>query len=330
MIQTPYLIIDGLNYFTRFFCVVEAVSSTGDLVGGVVGFVKGLGSLIDNFKPGKVIVVWEQGGPSQRRKHIYSEYKANRATNKSLNQMYRNDGKFIPSSDGKNKVYQLQLLTKALGHLPVCQIYVPDTEADDIIAYLAKRKFQTVPNTKIIVSSDKDFYQLLEDDNIRIYDPGKKILIDSNYVLEKFEISCRNITLARSIVGDDSDNLDGVPGVGLKTVAHRFPDFKRNDVDLDISWLQEESGKLLTENKKPPKCFEDIIRHVDIVKRNWSLMYLDTSCLASNQISKIDYRLENFVPACNRLDYIKTFMAADIPMTYDLDHAFSYAKSLIR
>ena len=330
MIQKPVLVIDGLNFFLRHFMANETVSATGELVGGIVGFIKGVGSLVSQLRPDQVIVVWEQGGPSPRRKHIYSEYKANRATNTALKTMYRNDGKIIPSSDTKNKVFQLQLLAKALGHMPICQIYVPDTECDDIIAYIVKRKFQNDERTKIVVSSDKDFYQLLEDKNIRIFDPARKILIDEAYILEKFGISPRNITLARAVAGDVSDNLDGVSGVGLKTIAGRFPDIARTDIDLDLSWIREASNKALNESKKPPKCFSSILSEMNVVERNWKLMYLDTSCLAASQISKVDYKLENFKPICNRLDFIKTFMAADIPLTQDIDLAFSTTRTLIR
>jgi DNA polymerase-1 len=330
MIEKPILVIDGLNYFLRHFMVNETVSSNGELVGGVVGFIKGLGSMISTLHPDQVIVVWEQGGPSPRRKHIYSEYKANRATSKALQTVYRSDGKLTPNADGKNKIYQLQLLAKALGNMPVCQVYVQDTECDDIVAYIVKRKLQTSSQTKIVVSSDKDFYQLLEDPTVRIYDPARKILIDEKYILEKFNISPRNITLARAVAGDPSDNLDGVSGIGLKTIAKRFPDIARQDIDLDLSWIKEASVKAINESKKAPKCFSDIVGQMDIVDRNWKLMYLDTSCLAANQISKVDYKLENFKPICNRLDFIKTFIAADIPLTQDLDLAFSVSKLLVR
>jgi 5'-3' exonuclease len=330
MLSKNYVIIDGLNVFLRHFMVNETVNAGGELVGGTVGFIKALGGIISLLKPERVFVVWEQGGASPRRKHIYSEYKANRATNKGLQEIYRNDGKIIPSSNIKNKIYQLQLITKALGHLPVCQLYVPDTEADDVIAYLVKRKFQSLNCSKIVVSNDKDFYQLLEDSNVRIYDPAKKILIDQKYVTENFGISPRNITLARSVIGDNSDNLDGVPGIGFKTISQRFPDFIRDDVDLNKDWLVEAAKTAINGSKKPLKCFTDIIGHTNIIDRNWRLMYLDTNCLASTQISKIDFKVENFQPTANKLSYIKTFTGADIPLTQDLDATFSMAKTLIR
>jgi 5'-3' exonuclease len=330
MITKPILVIDGLNFFLRHFMVNETVTAGGEMVGGVVGFVRGVGKLISQLHPDRVFVVWEQGGASPRRKHIYPDYKANRATSKGLQEMYRSDGKFNPNSNAKNKVFQLQLLAKALGHLPICQVYVQDTEADDVVAYLVKRKFQTDAATKIVVSNDKDFYQLLEDPNVRIYDPARKILIDSDYVLKNFGVSPRNITLARSVIGDASDNLDGVPGVGFKTLATRFKDFAREDVDLDQAWLMETAESHTKASKKPLKCFGDIVSHASVVARNWQLMHLDTSCLAASQISKVDFRVENFETVSDKLGFIKTFTAADIPLTTDLDFTFSVAKTLVR
>lgn len=329
-INKPILVIDGLNFFLRHFMVNQTVTLGGELVGGVVGFIKGVGSLASLLHPEQIIVVWEQGGPSPRRKHIYSEYKANRATSKALQSVYRNDGKIMPNADGKNKVFQLQLLAKALGNLPICQMYLPDTEADDIIAYIVKRKLQGSSQTKIVVSNDKDFYQLLEDPTVRIYDPARKILIDQAYVLKTFGISPRNITLARAVAGDPSDNLNGVAGVGLKTIAGRFPDIKRTDIDLDLAWIKEASTEALNESKKPPKCFSSIISEMSVVERNWKLMYLDTNCLASTQLAKVDYKLETFQAVSNRLDFIKTFVAADISFSQDLDLAFSATRSLVR
>jgi DNA polymerase-1 len=332
-IKKPILLIDGLNVFIRHFAVNESVTAGGDLVGGVLGFTKALGHLIEQFKPEVVYVVWEQGGPSPRRKSIYSEYKANRATNKQLKEMYRQDGKFIAASDTQNKLFQLQLLTKILGELPVCQLFLQDTECDDIIAYLAKRKFQgRTDTTKIVVSSDKDFYQLLEDPTVRIYDPGKKLLVGADDVLERFGVHVRNITLARAVVGDPSDNLDGIPGIGFKTLTSRYPGIRSGETDLDASWLEEASRKAINESggKKLPKCYSDVLQHLDVVNRNWRLMFLDTSCLAASQIAKIDYKVDNFEPKYNKMNYLKIFSSAGIPVSYDIDNCFNATRLLLR
>lgn len=336
-IQNSILVVDGLNVFMRHFAVSEAVNAGGQLVGGATGFIKAIGAATELLKPEKLFVVWEQGGPSQRRKHIFPGYKANRSTNKKINEMYRKDGKYKASSDEGNKIFQLSLCAKALSHTPVCQVYVPDTEADDVIAYIVKQKYRSEMlegkrRTKFVMSSDKDFYQLLEDDTVRIYDPARKIIIDAGWVLENFAAHPRNITLARAVVGDPSDNLDGVDGIGFKTITSRFQDLKRDDVDLDTSWLFEATERAARGlSGRVPKCYESIKSSADIIERNWKLMYLDASSLAANQIAKINYKIDEHDnnKACNRLDYIKVFAAADIPVDAGIDRSFTQLKRLM-
>lgn len=343
------LIVDGLNYFIRFFMVSEALNSNGEMVGGALGFVSGLGSVIGQLKPNAVVVVWEKGGASSRRKAIYSQYKANRAAggnNPAMAEMsYRKDGKFRPAADQSNKVFQLQLCTKLLKCLPVCQIYVDNTEADDIIAYLATQRYGKAlsePMRRVVLSSDKDFYQLLEDENVRIYDPARKILVDKDYVENNFGVTPRNITLARAVIGDASDNLDGVDGIGFKTLSKRLPELMDRTVDLDLEWLQERCKAVLNEiaaakpRKKPPVCFLEIVRNMDIVRRNWKLMYLGgTSSLAASQIAQIDGKLDewNADPTAqryNKMLFMQELMRSNVPFTSSMETCLDSMLTLAR
>lgn len=342
------LIVDSLNVFIRHFMVSETMNSVGEMVGGALGFVGSIGSVIGQLKPNAVVVVWEKGGASSRRKSICPQYKANRAAggnNPAMAEMsYRGDGKFRPAVDKTNKVFQIQLCTKLLKCLPVCQLYVENTEADDIIAYLTTQRFgnREEPVRRIIMSSDKDFYQLLEDDNVRIYDPARKILIDKDYVETNFGVTPRNITLARSVIGDPSDNLDGVDGIGFKTISKRMPEFMDRSVDLDAEWLEEKCKESLNEiaaakpKKKAPACFGDIVENIDVVKRNWKLMYLGgTNALAASQISQIDGKLDewNQNPNAQRYDkllFMQELLRANIPFTSSLETCLESMLTLAR
>ena len=321
--ERPILIFDGFNCFIRNLVVNESITASGDLVGGTLGFLRMMTNLINQFRPSKVYICWEQGGPSSRRKHIYSEYKANRAKVKDT---FNNNGKINALADKENKTKQLVLLANILNNLPICQLYLQDTEADDLVAWLIKNKLKTVDATKIIVSSDKDFYQLLEDKSVRIYNPANKNLVNEEEVITRFGISPRNITLARAIVGDPSDNIDGISGIGLKTIASRFKELKSTDYDYDIDWIVESSKTTINESinhtrksAKLPKCFQDIVNGEEVIKRNWRLMFLDNSSLSSNQIQKLDAKVDEFVPHINQLQYIKNFTANNISITNDLD-----------
>lgn len=313
------LIIDSMNMFLRHFMVNQSVDSQGELIGGVLGFLKNLKYLVQDIMPSKVFIVWEQGGACPRRKGIYPEYKANRAKQKDFQELYADEGnKFSPMLNAKNKAYQIKLLTTALNNLPVCQLYVPEVECDDVIAYLCKNKFETLEEEKIIVSSDKDFYQLMEDPKIKIYDLGRKKILTQEYVKEQFGISARNITIARCLAGDTSDNITGVPGIGLKTVAKRFPELADELNDYDTDWLLNKC-KTLNEGKNSLKCYKDIVDSEDIIRRNWKLMFLGHSALNLAQMQRVEYRLNDFKPTTNHIDYLKTFTAANIPITREID-----------
>lgn len=329
-VERPILVVDGMNIFIRHFVVNETMNTSGEPVGGVVGFVKYINRLVSDFVPRKLYIVWEQGGPSPRRKKIFDGYKANRAKDKDSFKGVMTDDtsrRWI-LNDTENKIKQLHLLTNILKNLPVCQVYIQDTEADDVIAYLLKFKFQNDPCKKILVSSDKDFYQLLENDSIEIYDPARKILVSNQKILTEYKISPRNFCLARTMVGDTSDNINGIDGIGLKTIAKRIPQLAETDKDYlpqdVVNFCQE-----YIDNKSKIKAYQDIIDNKATMERNWALMYLDSSALSASQMQKIDYAVENFTPSMNKLGLIKTMIEAGVVTDIDFDRVSVQLKTTL-
>lgn len=328
--ERPIVVVDGLNLFIRMFCARPDTTTSGEPVGGVVGFLKYLNYLTNNFIPKKIIVVWEQGGPSPRRVKIYKDYKANRTkdkeTFKEINKEQNKRAWIL--DDLENRIKQLHLLTQAIKNLPVCQIYVSDCECDDIITYLLKHKFANDNSRKIIVSSDKDFYQLLENPSIEIYDPIKKTLISAEKILSEYNISPRNFCLARTMVGDKSDNIPGINGIGLKTVAKRFPDFGDLQKDLQLQNLIEFCEKKINEKSKI-KIYAEVLRSRELIQKNWQLMYLDSSALSASQIDKINYSIDNFKPSMNKLGLIRTMIEAGVVTDIDYDKMSLLFKTML-
>ena len=320
--ERPTIIVDGMNIFIRSFCANGAVNYSGDPVGGVVGFFKSIARLTADLSPKQVIVVWEQGGGSPRRKALFEGYKANRAKDKSTFKQINKDAaethKPWLMDDDENRTKQLHLLSQVLKQVPICQVYLPETECDDIIAYLCKGKLLTRAGKKIIVSSDKDFYQLLEDPSVQIYDPAKHVLVDADTVLAKYGISARNFCLAKAIAGDPSDNINGIDGMGFKTAIKRFPILSSLTEDVLPEKLIELSEKMVADGTKI-KVFSEIVKNKETVYRNWKLMYFSMSNLASQQQQKVNYTIDNFKPVMNKLGLIKTFMDAKISTDLDFD-----------
>lgn len=325
MNKRPILIIDGMNIFLRNLLVNETMSAFSEPVGGIVGFLKHIDILMKKFAPSQIIVVWENGGGCPRRKAIYPEYKANRAkmfkSGTTIKDKLRNDT--------DTRIKQLNILYNLLKHTPICQIFIKETECDDIIGYLIKNHFYTDDSTKIIDSGDKDFYQLLEDESVRIYDPARKILIDKAYVLKTYNISPRNFCLAKTFNGDDSDNITGVPGVGFKTLTKWYPIFSNETIDLTVDDILTETTKLLESNKKS-KTLKEIFENKELLKRNWKLMYLNSSNLSASQIEKVNGTLEMHEYKMDKLSLLKDITKAGINISFDFDDfSLSLKKFLI-
>lgn len=328
--KRPILIIDGFNYFIRHFMVNESMTNTSELCGGVVGFLKGLYGLTSKFSPSKIFVVWEQGGGSPRRKKIFPAYKENRIKVKSEFKAIGLPENALPSKqwikeDKENKLKQIKTLVDCLKHTPVCQIYVADTEADDIISYIVRHYLKEEECLKIIVSSDRDFYQLLDIPNVKIFNPADKSFHDGPIVRVKTgkdtyaDVPANNYALLRSLTGDDSDNIPGVPGMGFKTALKLFPGISVPGTDETINYIIETARSHLNE-KKPLKVYKAVVECEEVIKRNWDLMYLHSSSLAPTQISKINYSIEQFVPKMNKLQLIKTMLNAGIVSDLNYDN----------
>jgi len=295
MLEKPVIYIDGLNVFMRHFAANPTKSLNGQLCGGIVGFLRNIEHLSAKFNPQKIIVAWEGGG-SLRRRNIDPNYKEGRRPVKLNRSSYYSD---IPDTS-ENRNNQLKLLIEILYETPVTQIYVNDCEADDIISYLVKTRKKK--NIKIIVTSDKDYYQLL-DENTKIWSPNKKQLIDEKYVLDKWNIPAQNFCLVRCFAGDSSDGIKGIKGAGIKSMLNRFPELSQQK-DLSISDIISEANKKVKAGCKI-KLIDNIINNENLLEKNWKLMYLDSAMLSASQIKKINHQFENKENKVNKMNLLK-------------------------
>ena len=314
----PEIYIDGLNVFMRHFAANPSKSLNGNLCGGIVGMLKNIQRLTEKFKPTKIIVVWEGGG-SARRRAIDPQYKMGRRPVK-LNRSEFND---VPDTV-ENRDTQLKLLIEILYKTPVTQIYVNDCEADDVIAYLCKTKHDK--KQKIIVTSDKDYYQLVNSKTL-IWSPNKKQLIDEQYIIDKWNIHPNNFCTARCFAGDVSDGLKGIKGAGFKSMSKRFPELSQiNEVSVkDIISMAEQK----VQNGSKLKLYNNIIDDKINIDKNWKLMYLDSSMISSNQVKSIQYQYENKENKINKFEILKILNREGLNM-FDIHEFFITMKSFLK
>ena len=292
----PVFIIDGMNMFLRSYSAYPQMSSHGYQMGGTVGFLKSLQRLCREYQPAGVYVTWEGGG-SQRRRKIYPDYKSNRKPGK-LNRFYDDD---IPDSE-ENKQHQLISLLNALKNVPVCQVYVSDCEGDDIVAYLTRGPFRE--RDVVIVSADKDMYQLLGP-KVKIYSLYRKKFITDEDLFEEFRIRAHNFAIAKCLCGDDSDNIPGIQGFGFKGVAKKFPMLGSDETIIlqdVINFAHTQKGVL----------YKRLVEETDAVNRNWQLVHLDGSMLSADQMKRVDHAVDTFKPTVNKMGLIKLLLKEGI------------------
>ena len=166
------LFIDGLNLFFRNFAVLNMVNPQGVHVGGLGGFFRSLGAMIRQMNPTQVYVIFDGAGSANNRKNIMPEYKSGRDLQRITNWDAFDD----KDDEDDAKVDQMVRIIQYLKTLPVKTISIPKVEADDVIAYLSKSVITHPKDKSFIVSSDKDFLQLV-DENVVVYRPMEKRIL---------------------------------------------------------------------------------------------------------------------------------------------------------
>ena len=279
------LIIDGMNTLIRSFSLLKAMNPTGTHVGGLVGFLRSLGYVTRIFDPTRVIVVWDGKGGSGNRQNIDPNYKAQRSTSR-ITHWGLYDSK---EEEMEALIGQLFRVQDYLECLPVHQIVMEKLEADDIIAYIAKRASKA--NKKVtIVSSDKDFFQLINK-NVEVYAPVKKKTFTYENIVEEIGVLPQNYNIVKALLGDNSDNLSGVKGLGIKTILSEWKSLTYDPL-FDINDIYNVAEKRLEEKKIFPK----IIVNWDKVLTNFKLMDLHNTQLDEKEIEFVEETLKQPVP----------------------------------
>jgi len=288
------MVIDALNAYFRGYIVDPSMSLNGDPIGGYKGFIKILQKLCREMKPDEVIIAWDGAGGSQKRKATNKNYKAGRKPirlNRSVKILTEDE-------EMHNRVWQQTRLMEMLNFMPFIQIVSDGVEADDVISYVVQNK-KYRGWQKVIVSSDKDFFQLCDDETI-LYRPIQKTFVNKPRILEESGIHPTNYALARAIDGDKSDNLKGVYGVGLGKIAKKmsfFGDSTFVTFDDLFDFCKNDPTGL--------KMFQSILENEDLIRENYSIMQLYSPTMSIQTKSKIEYTLETFEPEFNKTEIIK-------------------------
>ena len=282
------LIIDGLNLFFRNFAMLNMVNPDGVHIGGLGGFLRSLGALIKQTQPTSVYVVFDGAGSSTNRKNLLPEYKQDR----NLQRITNWDAFDNLEEEHDSKVDQIVRLIQYLKLLPIKTIAFDKVEADDVIAVLSKQLVEKYNSTCFIVSSDKDFVQLVTD-KIILYRPMEKEYYNTETVLEKFGVLSENFILYKTLLGDNSDKIPGVKGLGEKGIFKKFPELKTQVLTL------EDIFDISARKFKEHVVYSRIVQNRTQLENSYKIMDLSIPMVDQQQIEYLDYLIDEKFPNLN-------------------------------
>lgn len=279
MSENKLMLIDGNSLLFRAFYALPLLHNReGVYTNGVYGFLTMFNRVIADEKPSHVLVAFDKDKKTFRT-DIYAEYKANR------------------SAPPDELIGQFQLLRDVLQAMNVDYIELDGYEADDLIGTFSKRAEEQGLKT-VIVTGDGDALQLVSDKvtvmmtrkgitNIELYDPDK--------VLEQWEVSPEQMIEIKALMGDTSDNIPGVPGVGPKTAIKLIKEF--NNLENLYDNLDKVSGKKLKERLEENREQAFLSRKLATIERNINLD------IDINEFQTKSPNLEILIPLYKKLEF---------------------------
>ena len=287
------LIIDALNAYLRAYIVNPSLSLNGQPIGGIKGFFMILQKLVRESSPDEVMVIWDGPDGSRKRKTMDKNYKSGRKPIK-LNRAFHN---LTDDEELKNKIWQQTRLIEYLNEMPIVQAMIPQVEADDIIAYVSRLPYYDGWQ-KLIVSNDKDFMQVCDEETILLR-PVKGEYLNTRRIIEQTGVHPTNMALARAIIGDSSDNLPGIRGVGFGTVKKRLSflsEEKTYNVDDIIEHCESVESDL--------KFYSNIVEGKELIEHNYKMMQLYSPQMSIQSKIHVKESIENFESTFNKTEII--------------------------
>src|ERR1700735_4200119 len=253
------VLVDGSGFiFRAFHAIPDMTRADGTHVNAVFGFCNMLQKLLIDLKAENIAVIFDAGRKTFRN-DIYPEYKAHRPPPPE---------ELIP---------QFALIREATRAYGVPSMKSAGFEADDLIAAYAREAVGKKRNVRI-VSSDKDLMQLIRP-GVEMFDPMKATAIGEEEVFKKFGVAPDKVIDVQSLAGDSTDNVPGVPGIGVKTAAELINEYG------DLENLLKSAGKI-----KQPKRRELLTEHAEKARISQRLVVLDDNAPMPEPLEKLKRR----------------------------------------
>ena len=259
------ILVDGSNLLFQMFFGMPAriVNKQGKQIQGILGFTGALLKIINKFNPTHLLVLFD-GAHQNERKQVDENYKANRVD-------------YSLVDDSENPFTQLEDIYRVLNYLKIKYYETTTCETDDLIASYS---LTFGSENEIIISSfDSDFFQLINE-NVKIfrYRGDNSVTCDSNYLLNKFNISPDKYAYFKSLTGDSADNIKGAPKIGPKRASELINRFGSLDNLICMAnQIEQESIR------------NSIIENAQKIRNNYKIIKLTNCCCLPFDLNELAY-----------------------------------------
>jgi DNA polymerase I len=303
------LLVDGNALFkVGYFAAKDMYNSNGQHIGGVYSFLSILRKLLTEDLYHRVYVFWDGNFSGKLRYEIYEPYKSGRGKD------YLNGTQPID----ENELAQRKLVWEYLNETYIRQLMDEVVESDDFIAYYCKTK---KPNENItIVSNDRDYVQLISND-VRIYFLDLKNYVDLSNYSSYFCYHQGNAVLVKTMIGDNSDSIKGIKGLGEDKLLSLFPEMKERVLTLNevIDGAKEKQLERISNKKKPLIVLDNIINSITdgpqkerLYEINERLVNLSKPMLTEKSVKELEHLIDGTLDSSGRdLKNLFTMMKRD-------------------
>ena len=317
-LNSRVLLVDSMNTFLRSFAMINHMNPGGAHIGGLTGFLKSIGFAIRHIKPTRVILVFDGTGSTTNKKNLLADYKANRKLTRITNW----DGFDDREEEAASIENQILRLVNYLKFLPVDLLAIDKVEADDVMAYITNKAKDEV----YIMSADQDFLQLVND-KVTVYSPIKKKFYTPKLVKEDYNLYPQNYINQKILMGDNSDNIPGVKGLGPKKLFKLFPELEQPE-KVTFSEIMKKCDDKRSEHG----LYEDICNFSKQLHLNQQLMDLTEVDIPEDGIEEIEEVLSGEPTKLDKLAFLKLYnedkLGNSIPNTEIwLTEIFSYLQT---
>ena len=250
-----FFIIDGHSQlYQAYYAISGLTTPSGQPINAVYGFTRMLRKILKEDRPGYMVIAFDSKGPTFRHK-VYEKYKEHRK----------------PTPE--DLVSQIPLMFDVIRAYNIPIFAIQGFEADDIIGTISKKvSMENIECT--IITTDKDMDQLV-DKYIKVFNPRKKQIRNIDRIRNEMGIEPKRFIDVLALSGDSSDNIPGVPGIGIKTA-----------LELIREWKSLENVLSNTDKVKGKKKQENLLKYAESARLSMRLATINTEV-------PLDYNLES-------------------------------------